>query len=106
MRGCENRMPIRIAFPAQFAERIGGADSVTVDGQTVGEALTRLTERHPALPSLVWPRGTAAAGGSRAELNPVVVVFLNGQDVRGAGGLQAPLHDGDELTVISAVEGG
>jgi molybdopterin converting factor small subunit len=102
-------MPIRIAFPAQFAELIGGADSVTVDGATVGEALARLTERHPALASLVWPRGAGPApgtGGVRGALNPVIVVFLNGEDVRHAGGLQAPLREGDELTVISAVEGG
>lgn len=99
-------MPILITFPAQFAERIGGAQSVSVDGETVGEALTRLTERHAALAPLVWPRATAASSGGAAELNPVIVVFLNGEDIRGAGGLKAPLHDGDELTVISAVEGG
>ena len=98
-------MPIRIAFPAQFAELIGGADSVTVDGGTVGEALARLTERHPVLASLVWPRGAAGPAG-RTELNPVIVVFLNGEDVRHGAGLGSPLREGDELTVISAVEGG
>jgi molybdopterin converting factor small subunit len=98
-------VPIRIAFPAQFAELIGGAGAVTVEATTVGEALARLTERFPALASHVWPRGASGVGG-RAELNPVIVVFLNGEDVRHGGGLAAALRDGDELTVISAVEGG
>jgi molybdopterin synthase sulfur carrier subunit len=93
-------MSIRIAFPAQFADLIDAA-AVEVEGKNVGEALRRLTDAHPALTSLVWPRD-----GSRSELNPILVVFLNGHDVRSLQGLVSPLQDGDELLVISAVEGG
>jgi molybdopterin converting factor small subunit len=95
-------MPIRIVFAAQFAELVGGADSVTVAGHSVGEVLRRLTERHPALATLVWSR---TAVGAR-ELNPAIVVFLNGEDTRARGGLDALLNEGDELLLISAVEGG
>lgn len=95
-------MPVQIAFAAQFAELIGGTDSVTVEGRTVGEVLRRLTERHPALATLVWSR----KGADAHELNPVIVVFLNGEDARTRGGLDAALKDGDELLLISAVEGG
>jgi molybdopterin converting factor small subunit len=95
-------MPVRIALAAQFAELTGGPDTVMVEGRTVGEALRRLTERHPALATLVWPRN----GADARELNPAIVVFLNGEDARGRGGLGATLQHGDELLVISAVEGG
>ena len=93
-------MSVRIVFPAQFADLIG-ADSVSVEAQTVGEALRRLTDTHAALASLVWPRD-----GSRTELNPVIVVFLNNHDIRGLKGLATPVRTDDELMVISAVEGG
>ena len=100
-------MPVRIGFPAQLAELIGGRDSVTMEGETVGEALFELTEAHPELDSLIWSRTAPPDGNVQArDLSPVVVVFLNGEDVRARGGLEAPLADGDEMLVISAVEGG
>ncbi len=100
-------MPVRIGFPAQLADLIGGRESVTMEGDTAGEALLELTEAHPALDSLIWARiGPPDGNVQTHELNPVVVVFLNGEDVRTLGGLDAPLKDGDELLVISAVEGG
>ena len=50
-------MSVTVTFPALFAERIGGSESVELEGETVGAALLALTARHAELESLVWRSG-------------------------------------------------
>ena len=87
----------RIRFTNLFAERIGGVSSVDVSASTVESALRSLTDRHPALTPLVWAKDGA--------LNPVMVVFLNDHQL-GAAELATPVGPGDEIDIVSAVEGG
>jgi molybdopterin converting factor small subunit len=91
-------MTVKVALAPALGERIGGRSTVEVEGVTVSEALLHLTERFPALDALVWREGD--------EFNPFLVVFLNDQDIRDLEGLRTSLRDGDELTLISALEGG
>ncbi len=90
-------MSVTVTFPALFAERIGGTESVELEGETVGAALLALTARHAELESLVWRSGP--------ELNPVMVVFLNCRHL-GSGELITPLNSGDQIQILSALEGG
>jgi hypothetical protein len=87
----------RIRFTNLFAERIGGITSVEVEATTIRSALRALTDRHPDLAPLVWAKDGA--------LNPVMVVFLNDRQLVAAelGTLVAP---GDEIDIVSALEGG
>ena len=87
----------RIRFTNLFAERIGGVNAVDVPGATVESALRALTDRHPALMPLVWAKDGA--------LNGVMVVFVNDHQLAAAeiGTAVAP---GDEIDIISALEGG
>ena len=87
----------RIRFTNLFAERIGGASSVDVHAATVESALHALTERHPSLTPLVWAKDGA--------LNPVMVVFLNDRQL-GAAEIGAPVAPGDEIDIVSSLEGG
>jgi hypothetical protein len=86
----------RIRFTNLFAERIGGVNSVDVSGATVESSLRALTERHPALAPLVWKDGV---------LNSVMVVFLNDRQLPVAE-IGAPVGPGDEIDIVSALEGG
>jgi molybdopterin converting factor small subunit len=90
-------MTLRIALAHVLAEQIGGEDSVEVGGATVGEALQALTARHPQLASLVWREG---------RFNDQLVAFLNRDDVRRLQAMETPVRPGDELMLITAVEGG
>jgi molybdopterin converting factor small subunit len=87
----------RIRFTNLFAERIGGVNSVEVPAATVGSALRALTDRHPNLTPLVWAKDGA--------LNPVMVVFLNDQQL-GAAQIATPVGAGDEIDIVPALEGG
>jgi molybdopterin converting factor small subunit len=87
----------RIRFTNLFAERIGGVDSVDVQGATVESSLRALTDRHPDLTPLVW----AKDGG----LNAVMVVFLNDRQL-GAAEIGTPVGPGDQIDIVPALEGG
>jgi hypothetical protein len=87
----------RIRFTNLFAERIGGVNAVDVPGATVESSLRALTDRHPTLTPLVW----AKDGG----LNSVMVVFLNDRQL-GAGEIGSAVAAGDEIDIVSALEGG
>jgi molybdopterin converting factor small subunit len=88
---------VTVAFPALFAERIGGVEAVELEGETVGAALRALTDRHDALTPLVWR--------PEHELNPVMAVFLNGRQLRPEE-LTTPTRSGDQIQILSALEGG
>ena len=87
----------RIRFTNLFAERIGGVNSVDVPGATVELSLRALTDRHPSLTPLVWAKDGA--------LNSVMVVFLNDRQL-GAAELGTLVGPGDEIDIVSALEGG
>ena len=87
----------RIRFTNLFAERIGGVNSVDVPGATVESSLRALTDRHPTLTPLVW----AKDGG----LNGVMVVFVNDRQLAAAE-IGTAVEPGDEIDIVSALEGG
>ena len=87
----------RIRFTNLFAERIGGVNSVDVQGVTVESSLRALTAQHPTLTPLVW--------GKDGALNAVMVVFLNDRQLAAAE-LGTPVAAGDEIDIVSALEGG
>ena len=87
----------RIRFTNLLAERIGGVNSVEVQGATVESSLHALTDRHPDLTPLVW--------GKDGALNAVMVVFLNDQQLAAAD-LGCSVAPGDEIDIVSALEGG
>ena len=87
----------RIRFTNLFAERIGGVNSVDVQGATVELSLHALTDRHPDLTPLVWAKDGA--------LNAVMVLFLNDRQL-GAAEIKTAVAPGDEIDIVSALEGG
>ena len=87
----------KIRFTNLFAERIGGVNSVDVQGGTVESSLHALTEQHPTLTPLVW--------GKDGALNAVMVVFLNDHQL-GAAEIATPVGPGDEIDIVPAIEGG
>jgi len=77
---------------------MGGDTSVTVEGSTVGEVLDHLTSNHPAVKSQLL--------NSDGSLHRFLNVYVNDDDVRYIGGVDAPVTNGDEITLLPAVAGG
>lgn len=93
-------MSVTVVLPGQLRELAAGRGSVSLEGGmgTVGEALQRLRQRHPAVfDRIVTERG---------EVRPHVNVFVGQESIRWSGGLDTPVEDGAELVILPAVSGG
>ena len=77
---------------------MGGDTSVAVEGSTVGEVLDDLTTKHPAVKVQLL--------NSDGTLHRFLNVYVNDDDVRYLGGVDAPVTNGDEITLLPAVAGG
>jgi MoaD family protein len=91
-------MSVTVKLPTQLRDAAGGQAAAEVDGATVGEALQSLYERHGEL--------RARMADDDGALRRFVNVYLGGEDIRFLDGLETPVRDGDEVTVLPAVAGG
>ncbi|HEY2258453.1 MAG TPA: ubiquitin-like small modifier protein 1 [Solirubrobacteraceae bacterium] len=90
-------MSISVKIPTQLRSATEGEAQASVSGSTVGEVLDALYERYGELRSRI-----AEDGGLRRFVN----VYVDGEDIRFLDGLDTPVNDGDEVTILPAVAGG
>jgi molybdopterin synthase sulfur carrier subunit len=91
-------MSITVHLPTMLARLAGDTNALEASGDTVGEALTDVIARFPAL----GPRLRDDAGKPYG----FVTFYLNDEDIRFHGGFEAPIADGDEVIVVPTVAGG
>jgi MoaD family protein len=90
-------MPVTVRIPTIMRSHTGGEKSVTAAGGTVADLLADLDSRYGGLADRVVEDG---------RLRRFVNVYVNDSDVRFTGGLDTPVADGDEVTILPAVAGG
>jgi sulfur-carrier protein len=90
-------MAVSVKIPTQLRMATGGESVAEVEGSTVGEVLDALYEQFEELQSRI-----AEDGGLRRFVN----VYVEGEDIRFLAGLDTPVADGDEVTILPAVAGG
>jgi sulfur-carrier protein len=87
-----------VKIPPVLRAQTGGEPEVSADGDTVGEVLRALADRHPETePQLFSPEG---------ELNRYVNVYLNDEDVRVLDGLDTAIAAADTVVILPAMAGG
>ena len=91
-------MAVRVKLPTQLRAAAGGASETELEGATVGEVLDGLFERFTGLRERI--------SDEDGSLRRFVNVYLSGEDIRYLDGLQTPVPDGAELTILPAVAGG
>jgi sulfur-carrier protein len=91
-------MSVVVKIPTQLRAAAGGDTETEVDGSTVQEVLDGLFARHDEL--------RARISDDDGSLRRFVNVYLAGEDIRFLDGLQTPVTDGAELTILPAVAGG
>jgi len=90
-------MSIEVRIPTILRTYTGGEKTVEATGSTLAEVIDDLESRHSGIRDrLVDGKG----------LRRFVNVYLNDEDVRFLGGLETPVSDGDNVTVLPAVAGG
>jgi MoaD family protein len=90
-------MTITARVPGSLKAWLDGACEADCQGRTVGECLADLSRLHPRLQGRVLDEERGM---------PKVLVFLNGDNVMGMGGLDTPVNDGDEIALIPLAAGG
>ncbi len=92
-------MNITVEIPASMLRHAGGDTRVhSFIAATIDEALQRLTVRFPKLRAQLF--------SVDGRLYGFVGVFVNSTDIRRLDGIQTPLADGDEITIVPAIAGG
>ena len=82
-----------IKLPSLLAREAGGQREFESDAATLGDALRALPVSNLCL-------------DEHGELRRLVNVFVDGDDVRGGGGLETPLRADSQVLVVTAIAGG
>ncbi|HET9059347.1 MAG TPA: MoaD/ThiS family protein [Acidimicrobiales bacterium] len=91
-------MTVEVRLPNILRPMAGGEAVVPAEGATLREVFDDLVLRYPGLrPSLFTPEG---------EMHRHLNVFLNDDDVRYLGKLEAKVGGSDTVTLMPAVAGG
>lgn len=90
-------MAVTVRIPAPLRPLAGGASSVQCTPGTVSDLIEQLEGQHAGFRERV-----AEDGALRRFVN----VFVDGEDVRFAQGIDTPVGDGQEVTILPAVAGG
>lgn len=91
-------MAIEVRIPTILRSFTGGAKVVEGSGDTISDLLTDLDSKYSGL------RGRLIT--DEGALHRFVNVYVNDEDVRFLGALDAKLSDGDSVTILPAVAGG
>ena len=90
-------MSVKVSIPTALRQYAGGNNTLTVEGGTVGAVLQAVTARHPDLGNQLFANG---------QLRNFVNVYLNDDDVRYLQGMETPVGERDEISIIPAIAGG
>ena len=90
-------MAVEVKIPTIMRTFTDGQKAVTGEGATLAALIRDLETNHPGIADRMVEDG---------KLRRFVNIYVNDEDVRFLGGLEAPLSDGDEVVVLPAVAGG
>jgi molybdopterin synthase sulfur carrier subunit len=90
-------MAIEVRIPTILRNYTGGEKAVNADGTSLSALIDDLEANHPGIKERLIENG---------DLRRFVNVYVNDEDVRFIGGLEAELSDGDQVVVLPAVAGG
>ena len=93
-------MALTFVMPGALREFSGGRGEVRLGGaaRTAAEALALLWAECPGARDRVL--------NERGDVRTHINIFIDGENIRHAGGLAAPVADGAEIIILPAVSGG
>ena len=91
-------LSVIVRIPTPLRKLTQDQDVVTGEGETLKECIDSLESRFPGIKERLCDES--------GELRRFVNVYVNGEDVRFAEGLQTRLMGGDEVSIVPAIAGG
>ena len=90
-------MAVTVSIPTILRTHTGGEKAVEAKGSTVAEVIEDLESRHSGLKDRLITDG---------KLHRFVNIYVDDEDIRFAGGLEAPVGENSTFTILPAVAGG
>lgn len=90
-------MAIEVRIPTILRSYTGGERAVQAEGSNVGDLITDLEKSHEGIRNRLMEND---------QIRRFINVYVNDEDIRFAGGLDAELTDGDTVVILPAVAGG
>ena len=90
-------MAIEVRIPTILRTYTGGEKAVQAQGASLSALIDDLEANHTGIKDRLIDNG---------DLRRFVNVYINDEDVRFIGGLEAELKDGDSIVILPAVAGG
>ncbi|CAB4741435.1 unannotated protein [freshwater metagenome] len=90
-------MTIEVRIPTILRPYTKDQKAVGAEGATLSAVITNLDSNYAGLGERLLENGA---------LRRFINVYINDEDVRFLGGLEAPIKDGDSITILPAVAGG
>jgi sulfur-carrier protein len=91
-------MAIEVRIPTILRTYTGGEKAVNADGANLNALIESLDANHPGIKGRLLE--------DNGELRRFVNIYINDEDVRFIGSLDAELSDGDQVVILPAVAGG
>jgi sulfur-carrier protein adenylyltransferase/sulfurtransferase len=91
-------MTVKVHIPTPLRQYAGQSATLSVEGNTVGEALGKITSQFPDLKKQLY--------GDGGKLRSFVNIYVNDEDVRYLQKDETPLKENDELRIIPSIAGG
>ncbi len=91
-------MAVSVRVPGPLRRLTSGSSQVEVDGSTVAQVLADLEARYPGFKDRLYDND----GNLRQFIN----IYVNDADIRFGGGLETPVTDRDDISIVPAVAGG
>ena len=90
-------MAVEVRIPTILRSYTGGSKAVDGAPGTLAEVIDSVETDHPGIKERLIEDG---------ELRRFINVYVNDEDVRFIGGLEAVVGDGDNVVILPAVAGG
>jgi molybdopterin synthase sulfur carrier subunit len=91
-------MAVNVRIPTPLRRLTNGTSEAQVQATNLREAVADLERQFPGINGRILE--------ADGELRRFVNVYINGEDVRFNGGLDAPVKERDEISIVPAVAGG
>jgi MoaD family protein len=91
-------MSVKVKVPTIMRKHADGNASVDADGATLSALLDDLEAKHPGITKNI----RSEDGGLHRFIN----IYVNDEDVRYLGSLDAEIKEGDVISILPAVAGG
>lgn len=94
-------MAIEVRIPTILRTYTGGEKAVPAAGDTLAALIDDLEANHSGIKARLIDEKDGSI-----DLRRFVNIYVNDEDVRFLGGLEAAIKDGDQVVILPAVAGG